>query len=234
MKRILTPTIGPSDWRRLLANPQTQWRRKKSAMELALSWELAEKTKRGLPKGLAEALDSVNDLRNARLILAIPEHRVPLEGGAKPSQNDVWALLLSNSGLVSMAVEGKAGETFGPTLEEWGKGASDGKRRRLESLCKNLRVGGDPPSDLRYQLFHRSASAVIEAELCGAPFAVMMVQAFRTDEGSWQDFVAFASFLGGTAEPGRVVRAGQKEKPRLYLGWVNCDCASVDQMASLV
>jgi hypothetical protein len=36
------PSGGASDWRRLLALPDTQGRWEKSAMELAVSWDLAQ------------------------------------------------------------------------------------------------------------------------------------------------------------------------------------------------
>jgi len=42
-----------------------------------------------------------------------------LPGGAAASQNDVWVLGEISNGLVSIAVEGKVSETFGPTVGEW-------------------------------------------------------------------------------------------------------------------
>lgn len=37
--RLLVPTVGLMDWQRLLCNPQKQWRKGRSAYELAVAWE---------------------------------------------------------------------------------------------------------------------------------------------------------------------------------------------------
>src|SRR5205823_4916150 len=63
MRRLFVPTAGPSDWRRLLADPQKQWRPEKSAFEAAVSWEAARQSKRGLPPEVAAALDSQDEFR---------------------------------------------------------------------------------------------------------------------------------------------------------------------------
>ncbi len=234
MKRILIPTLGPSDWRRLLADPDTQWERKASAFELAVSWESVEHSERGLPKEVAEALDEEPILAGARTLIALPEHKVTLRGRGKPSQSDVWVLLLSGSGYVSMAVEGKAGEPFASTLADWVKEASEGKKERLQFLCETLQVADQPPPHLRYQLFHRTASAVLEAQRFRAPLAVMMVQSFKADEESWRDYAAFAALLGGTPTRGRVTEATRRGSERLFLGWVDCPPAPDRLIANAV
>ncbi|HYS76836.1 MAG TPA: hypothetical protein VEM38_12155 [Burkholderiales bacterium] len=234
MKRILIPTLGLSDWRRLLADPDTQWERKASAFELAVSWESADHSERGLPKEIAEALDQELSLAGARALIALPEHKVTLRGRGKPSQSDVWALLLSGSGYVSMAVEGKAGEPFASTLADWLEEASEGKKERLKFLCDTLQVSDQPPSSLRYQLFHRTASAVLEAQRFRAPLAVMMVQSFKTDEQSWRDYGAFANLLGATPTRGRVAEALRRGSERLFLGWVDCAPAPDSLVADAV
>ena len=98
MKRIHISTMGASDWRRLLADPETQWERTASAMELAVSWECAQSKDRGLPGEVAASLDRQAALSGAQLLLAFPEHKVTLKGRGKPSQSDVWALLLTDNG----------------------------------------------------------------------------------------------------------------------------------------
>jgi hypothetical protein len=53
---------------------------------------------------------------------------------------------------------------------------------------------------VRYQLLHRTASAVIEAERFGARHAVMLVHSF-TEENLWfDDFAEFASVFRLKAE----------------------------------
>ncbi len=234
MKRVFIPTFGATDWRQFLADPDTQWERKASAMELAVSWESAQKTERGLPVQVASALDQNPSLAGCRLLIALPEHKVALKGRGKPSQNDVWALLRAGDRYVSMAVEGKAGEPFASTLGEWLKAASDGKKERLDSLCQILQAKGAPSPDLRYQLFHRTASAVLEAQRFGATMAIMLVQSFREDRQSWQDFEGFCAFLGATAVRGGVAEARRTGTERLFLGWVDCATASDSEIASVV
>lgn len=234
MKRVFIPATSASDWRKLLADPDTQWQRKASAMELAVSWETAQKTDRGLPSEVAKALDQHPSLTGACLLVALPEHKVTLKGRGKPSQNDVWALLRTGNSYISMAVEGKAGEPFAATLEEWLKASSDGKKERLDYLCQILQAVTTPSPGLRYQLFHRTASAVLEAQRFGAPLAVMLVQSFREDAQSWNDYSAFCSFIGATAVRGGFTEARHTGTERLFLGWVDSSVATDSLIASIV
>lgn len=234
MKRVFIPSSSASDWRKLLADPDTQWERKASAMELAVSWEAAQKTDRGLPAEVAKVLDQHSSLAGARLLVALPEHKVTLKGRGKASQNDVWALLRVGNGYISMAVEGKAGEPFASTLEEWLKAASNGKTERLDFLCRVLQAATAPSPDLRYQLFHRTASAVLEAQRFGVPLAVMLVQSFREDLQSWNDYSAFCSFLGATAVRGGITEARRTGTEQLFLGWVDSPLASDSEIAGVV
>lgn len=234
MKRILVPTSGASDWRRLLADPEIQWERGASALELAVSWECAERTERGLPREVAEALDQEPTIAGARTLIALPEHKVALKGRGRASQTDVWALLRCSSGYVSMAVEGKAGEPFADTLSDWLKDASLGKQDRLKFLCDALGIAGDPGPTLRYQLFHRTVSALLEAERFGAASAVMMVQSFREDAKSFQDYSVFATLLGAKPARGGISRATTCHSRPLFLGWVDSKPATDQEIASVV
>jgi hypothetical protein len=234
MKRIVVPTRGTSDWRALLADPENQWQRKASALELAVSWERANESERGIPIEVARALDQCSALKDARLLVAMPEHKVALKGRGKASQTDVWALLNVANSYVSMAVEGKAGEPFASTLDQWFASASDGKKERLQYLCELLQVDGTPPLHLRYQLFHRTASAIIEARRFNASIAVMLVQSFRDDPVSWGDFGNFCALLGATAVRGGLVEARRKGAEHLFLGWVDSNPASDSEIASVV
>ena len=73
-------------------------------------------------------------------LVVIPEHKVPLPGGSRPSQNDIWILAKAHDDLVSIAVEGKVSEPFGPTMAEWLVNESKGKRKRLEFLKIYVRL----------------------------------------------------------------------------------------------
>ena len=50
------------------------------------------------------------------ILLAIPEHKVPLPGGSSSSQNDLFVLAKNHDHLISIAVEGKVSEHFGDTV----------------------------------------------------------------------------------------------------------------------
>lgn len=219
MNRVLVPTDGPGAWKARLANPEMHWKREASALETAVSWELAARTRRGLPKPIADVLDQSEALQSAELLFALPEHKVSLPGGSKPSQTDVWALLKCPNGLISMAVEAKAEESFGETIEKWTEDASDGRRKRLLFLHETLKCETDLPMHLRYQLVHRTASAILEAKRTGARYAVMMVQAFRESTQCEADYLAFGDFFKASLEKNRLVQLGGHNSPELFLGW---------------
>ncbi len=77
-------------------------------------------------------------------LLALPEYQVPLPGGARPSQNDIFILARSDIDLVTIAVEGKVKEPFGPTISEWLIKASSGKHVRLKFIQDLLELGDQP------------------------------------------------------------------------------------------
>lgn len=159
-------------------------------------------------------------LADIQLLLAIPEHQVPLVGGSRPSQNDIWALARASTGLVSIAVEGKVSEPFGPTLSEWLAEGSKGKASRLAFLRRELNLNEALAGTIRYQLIHRTGSAVIEAKRFGAPHAVMIVHSFSPSREWFQDFEAFALLLCAEVTVNRVVYVGQRGGVYLHIGWI--------------
>jgi hypothetical protein len=134
---ILVPSKGVESWRELVADPNKHWREGCSAHALATSWEGA----RGFPEEISNLLGTAPALAGIQPLLAIPERKVPLPGGARASQTDVWVLARTDIGLVSIAVEGKVRESFGPTLGEWMAEASAGKATRWSALCQLVEVG---------------------------------------------------------------------------------------------
>lgn len=159
--------------------------------------------------------DDWNDLR---LLLAMPEYQVALPGGERASQTDVVALARGAEGLVAIAVEGKVDETFGPTVGEKRADASAGVTERLAYLLTQLRIA-NCPDEIRYQLVHRTVSAMRVADDFAAESAVMLVQSF-SPTGKWlADFQSFVRLLGGTAEPGQLVDLGNERGVHVYLGW---------------
>lgn len=183
-------------------------------MAAALSWEAAK----GLPPEIREILGD-----GAELLLAIPEHKVPLPGGQRESQCDIFALVRTEGGTCAVSVEAKVNETFGPTIGEWMKEPSSGRTTRLTAICEMLGVPYPPPSELRYQLFHRTAAAVVEAKRFNTGAAAMVVQSFSPSHRWFDDFARFAEFLGLTPERGHASTRTLPDGRPLTLGWATGD-----------
>jgi len=223
MTRILSFTSGPNDWRALLADPEKHWRSGYSAKTLAHCWEAAD----GLPPEVALALRSSAEplLANLAPVLAVPEFRVPLPGGNRASQNDVFVLAGSSAGPVCIMVEGKVDESFGQTLGEWRRNASPGKKERLRFLLRTLGMTEIPAGEIRYQLLHRAASALIVGEQYRAAAAVLLVHSFSTQRTGWRDYEAFVRLFGVEPEASGVQRLPGGSAIPLFGVWVAGDCA---------
>jgi hypothetical protein len=236
MTRIFVPTMGPSDWRRLLADPEKQWKPGKSAFEMAVCWEAARESERGFPPEIAEILDSAPETHKAQLLLGLPEHRVPFKGGGHPSQNDLWALLRTPNGYISLAIEAKAGEPPDKVVSQWlpKQGEPSGKAARLQDLQERLGIADTDVTDIRYQFLHRAASALKEADRFGAQWAVFIVQSFDrvADRQSWDDFHRFGQMLGVDIAEGRLAQAGTATKVPLSIGWVTSQPAGIERLTA--
>ncbi len=240
MQRLYVPSLGPTDWRRLLANPSTHWKRYKSALEMAVCWESARETERGLPPEVAATIDSFPDLAGAHLLIGIPEHKVAFEGGRRPAQNDLWALLRAADQLVSVAIEAKAGEKFDELVDAWLRRGNANERsrkpERLVDLKGWLSIPGEDVTDIRYQLLHRTASALKEAQRFRASWAVMLVQSFnkQADQETFEDFVRFSKLMQAKAPHGCLAESARRTEVPLLLGWVSCAPAGLDRLSAAV
>lgn len=217
MARILWLTKGPEDWRGLLANPVKLWKSGYSACTLAHCWEDAD----GFPPEIARAFRETFEppLTGVTPLLAVPEFKVPLPGGARASQNDIFVLARSPFGPVAIMVEGKVNESFGPTLEEWQREDSPGKQKRLAFLLRTLGLGTSLAGTTRYQLLHRAASAIITAEQYRAVAAVLLVHSFSEEHTGWTDYRSFARLFGVQAIVGSVQRLGSASTVPLFGLW---------------
>lgn len=231
--RIYAPATGLETWKERLADPETQWVRTKSAFETAVFWELGARQPRGLHSRLTALFDHEELLKDCDLIASFPEHRVRLPGGSRASQTDVWAILRGPRGIISLAVEGKAGESFAETIGAWRKETSPGKEKRLTYLCEQLGVAEGVDDTIRYQLMHRTVSALIEAERIGAVAAVMLVLSFAPDAASKSDYDAFVSCLGGKSALDRLTCAVSAVKRPLFLGWMDVPACSDADIAAV-
>jgi len=209
---------GPEDWRPLLAQPQKHWRTGYSAKALAYRWQES----RGFPSEVRQVFhrSGIDVFQDIEMLLAFPEFKVALPGGRRASQSDIFILAKGAGQLVSITVEGKVSESFGDIIAEWKTKAGRGREARLKYLCNLL--GLDPPSvnGIRYQLLHRTASAVIEAKKFGAPNALMLVHSFSDDDEWFDDYQRFLTLFGVSGKPNSLVFTRNINGVNLYLGWV--------------
>jgi hypothetical protein len=235
MTRLFVPTTGVGNWQALLSDPELHWKRGRSAFELAVSWEAAARRESGMPSDIDAVLRQTSRLSSACLVAGFVEHRTPLPGGTRASQSDLWALLCGSDGLISMTVEGKAGEPFDKTVGDWRSeaGEGSGKAVRLADLAKELGLT-EIPDSIMYQLVHRTAAAVKEARRCRAASAVMLVQSFSKDERSLRDFEAFSALLGAKTGENQVRLVKNLLGIDLFLGWVSSSLATDDVVAKAV
>lgn len=255
VSRLVIETQGLCDWRSRLADPVKHWKRGCSAFELAVSWEKAGSDKNnesGMPPEIVQLVATLGPGRSPlKLLAGIVEHKVELRHGVTASQNDMWAIVRAGNDLLSLAIEGKAGEDFDKLVADWltdirqsQDSGVDAKRnskkpQRLAYLLEILGIPGADVSHLRYQLLHRTASALIEAERIGAKCAAMIVQSFKNPERNadgmvhFDDFQQFVKALGASVEGECLVRVPDRKGTELYLGWVTCELATDKAVAAL-
>jgi hypothetical protein len=239
MSRLLVETRGPCSWRDRLANPGLQWKRYCSAFETAMSWETASKSSSGLPAPIEQLLDS-GGFGSPVLLLAIAEHQVDLPGGRAASQSDVWAMINTSAGVVSMTVEAKAREAFGDEhLETWLIGTSEqsaiNRKARWEYIRAHLPVA-DSYLRVRYQILHRCAASVIEAKRMRCPNAAFLVQAFDTPDKrkpdiNFAEYEAFSAALKLPAARGSLSTTSI-DGISLSIGWIDCPVATDAEIAA--
>jgi hypothetical protein len=218
MKRIFVPTISGADWQRLLGKPELHWKSGRSAMSAAACWEESEPR---LPREISDALEASGDksLTSLELLVAIPEWEVELPGGDRPSQTDILAITRNELGLVILGVEAKVDEPFGPTLGEKKANASAGQLERVAYLESELGCSSALDDSIRYQLLHRTVSAILTARAFHAGTAVMLVHSFSPESRWREDFEAFAVAIGGKRVTYDLFEIELSESPRVIIGW---------------
>lgn len=206
----------PEDVIPYLAKGRGDWKKGYSAYELAHSWVAAN----GVPQSVRTVLDGDPTFRGAQPIEGFFERKVDLGTPGRPSQTDLLLLVKLRSGYGVIAIEGKVEEPFGPLVVEWNDGSA-GRMRRLARLCESLELEPEGVSDLRYQLLHRTASAIYEAQRYHCRQAVMLVHSFSRSGTSFDEFAKFTAAMN--LPP---VQPGQMSPPKvcggvhLRLAWV--------------
>lgn len=121
-----------------------------------------------------------------------------------------------------IAVEAKVNENFGPRLREKRSVASPGQIARLNYLQTLLSVSSFDES-IRYQLLHRTASALLTARQFHARTAVLLIHSFGSKLSLRDDFIAFCSALKASDVAPNLFWASSFDAPRLFLGWCDGD-----------
>jgi len=121
-------------------------------------------------------------------------------------------------------------EPFGDTIAEWRKDDSEGKRKRLKFLLKELELEDNKEiNTIRYQLLHRTASALIEAKRFGASNALMLVHSFSQSNECFEDYSRFLRLFGLEAKPDSLLFAKTIKGINVYLCWVKGDKKYLDR-----
>jgi len=195
MNNIYIQTKSTEEWKSFLADPEKQWKTGYSAKSLAYAWEESD----GFPKTFQKAFKDSN--LKLEMLLGIPEYKVYLDTKKAQSQNDLFVLAKDESDLVSIMIEGKVSESFDKLVKEWFN-ETESRTSRLEFLLKklNLKKSIQEVGEYRYQLFHRTASAIIAAEKFSAKKAVMIVHSFSQSNEWFADYSAFLKLLNPKLE----------------------------------
>jgi hypothetical protein len=220
---IYIPTTDVGNWRNYLADPKKQWVRGFSAFELAHSWMQASKSNFPVSVEQLFAVSGTSVFRELEPISMFPEHRVHLDTNQAPSQNDLFVLARNATDLMVIMVEGKVDETFGPTVAAWLKEASDGKMGRLQFLLGQLNITDidkDLIHSLRYQLLHRTTSALLEARRYHARQAMVLVHSFSDRLTGLLDYQSFLALFGIEGKANTISGPLHINGIDLWFGWL--------------
>lgn len=217
MRHLNLPMLRPECVIPHLAKQEKHWKAEHSAQELAVSWFKAN----GLPLAVRTVLDNCSIFRDAEFIDGFFEREVDLRTPGHNSQTDLMVVLGIRSELAVAAIEGKVEEPFGDLVRDWDNG-SLGKAQRLQGLCATLGLDYRNVTDIRYQLLHRTASAIYEAQRYRAHRALMLVHSFSKAHSWFPDFQAFATAMNIPVDAPDAL-SGPKicEDVELYVGWVS-------------
>ena len=212
------PLRSVGDWQQL--HRPEHWKDGCSAKQLATAWQQAG----GFPSEVSAAFAASNvpAFQDIVFLAGFPEFRVDLPPSSRqPSQTDIMVLARTVRELMVIAVEGKTREPFSDYVRDWRGYDTEGKVERLAFLGRLLGLDGRDLDGIRYQLLHRTASALLTAQRFGAPRAVVLVHSFSPTHDWFDDYTSFLQLFGVTALRGAVQRAGVVDGIELYFLWVS-------------
>jgi hypothetical protein len=214
------PTKHAEDWKQHLAASDKHWKIGYSARTLAYCWQEAQ----GFPPEIKQIFvaSGLAAFTGIEPLLALVEHKVAMLGTGKPSQNDLFVLAKANEQLVSIMIEGKVNESLDKLLQEWDDG-SPNKQTRLAGILTMLGLPTDTSAitQVRYQLLHRMASAVSEAQRFGAISAVMLIHSFSPIDKWFEDYQKFLGLYGREGSVGELIYLRTVGGIHLFAGWVH-------------
>lgn len=228
MGKFYMPLRNLEEWRTLVAYPELQWKDDKSGKELAKAWLGA---RNGFPDNFIK-LCAQNNINKIRTLFAFPEYPVGIRGSiGGSSKTDLLVIAKKDDSLFPIAVEGKAGESFGSTVSAWrtesGK-ESKNREARLEKIRSTLSLSDKDLSNIRYQLLHRTYSAFHTMNELNTNECMVLIHYFDTVESKRnhaehaKEFDEFISLFDG--EPLRCadgISHIQRSTKTIYFAWLS-------------
>ncbi len=188
--RLHVPLVKPEDVIPHLAKQELHWRAGYSAQELAVAWSGC---RNDFPGAVRAVLKTAPEYAQAEFVDGFVEREVELGSPGRNSQTDLMVIAGLDDELGIIAVEGKVDESFAELVRDWNSGP--GKQRRLERLCETLGLNAARIGGIRYQLLHRTASAIYEAKRYRCRHALMLVHSFSSTHRWFEDFAAFSEAM---------------------------------------
>jgi hypothetical protein len=193
-----------------------QWKRGRSAMELARAWFRSPKS--CCPDEVTALLESHPTTRGLRFSRGQPEQVTPLPERGEGRNHDLWLTGSTTHGKLTVCVEAKADEPFGERL---GKQITVARKRqpntrvaeRARALLHLLfgedrNPEGAPWRELRYQLITAAAGTLLQARIDGSAGGVLVIHEFHSDHtrpeslsANGADLQAFVTLLQPGATP---------------------------------
>jgi hypothetical protein len=214
--RLAVPLLRPEDVIPHLGKP-THWKQGRSAKALADAWFRAG----DIPHAVKRVLASSPFWLRADLLEAWLERETDLQDGrVTPSQTDLLALVGVDKQLGVLGIEAKVDESFGPLVSKWSKDLSSGKEHRLTKLCALFGLEPSGVGHFRYQLLHRAAAAIYEAQRFRCDSAALIIHSFSPSSVGIDDCRIFSDAIGLKGlKPDTLIGARRFAGVDFWIGW---------------